>query len=56
MTEANWQSMQFNSSARPITDLAIHRREQGSVAATQGRSSYVFDDLPLIHQLMDAGA
>jgi photosystem II stability/assembly factor-like uncharacterized protein len=52
---ANWQSMQFNLPVVPITDLAIHRREQDLVAATQGRSFYVFDDLPLIHQLMDAG-
>jgi hypothetical protein len=52
---ANWQSMQFNLPVVPITDLAIHKREQDLVAATQGRSFYVFDDLPLIHQLMDAG-
>jgi hypothetical protein len=52
---ANWQSMQFGLPVVPITDLAIHKREQDLVAATQGRSFYVFDDLPLIHQLMDAG-
>jgi photosystem II stability/assembly factor-like uncharacterized protein len=51
----NWQSMQFNLPIVPITDLAIHKREQDLVAATQGRSFYIFDDLPLIHQLMDAG-
>jgi hypothetical protein len=52
---ANWQSIQFNLPVVPITDLAIHKREQDLVAATQGRSFWVFDDLPLIHQLMDAG-
>lgn len=52
---ANWQSMQFNLPVVPITDLAIHKREQELVAATQGRSFWIFDDLPLIHQAMDAG-
>ena len=52
---ANWTSMQFNLPVVPITDLAIQKREQDLVAATQGRSFYVFDDLPLIHQVMDAG-
>ena len=52
---ASWQSMQFNLPVVPITDLAIHKREQDLVIATQGRSFYVLDDLPLIHQLMDAG-
>jgi len=52
---ANWQSMQFNLPVVPITDLAIHKREQDLVAATQGRSFWVVDDLPLIHQMMDAG-
>jgi hypothetical protein len=52
---ANWQSMQLNLPVVPITDLAIHKREQDLVAATQGRSFYVFDDLPLIHQMMDVG-
>jgi photosystem II stability/assembly factor-like uncharacterized protein len=52
---AHWQPMQFNLPVVPITDLAIHKREQDLVAATQGRAFYVFDDLPLIHQMMDAG-
>src|SRR5260370_36113908 len=47
--------MQFNLPIVPITDLAIHKREQELVAATQGRSFWIFDDLPLIHQAMDAG-
>ena len=52
---ANWQSMQFNLPVVPITDLAVHKREKELVAATQGRSFWVFDDLPMLHQLMDAG-
>jgi photosystem II stability/assembly factor-like uncharacterized protein len=52
---ANWQSLQLNLPVVPITDLAIHKREQELVVATQGRSFYILDDLPLIHQLLDAG-
>ena len=51
----SWQPMQFNLPVVPITDLAIHKRENELVAATQGRSFWIFDDLPLIHQIMDAG-
>ena len=51
----HWQSMQFNLPVVPITDLAIHKREKELVAATQGRSFWVLDDLPAIHQMMDAG-
>ena len=52
---AEWHSMQFNLPVVPITDLAVHKREQDLVAATQGRSFWIFDDLPLLHQMMDAG-
>jgi photosystem II stability/assembly factor-like uncharacterized protein len=52
---ANWQSMQFNLPIVPITDLAIHKREKELVAATQGRSFWIFDELPVLHQLMDGG-
>ena len=52
---ANWQSMQLNLPVTPITDLAIHKREKELVAATQGRSFWIFDDLPALHQMMDAG-
>jgi photosystem II stability/assembly factor-like uncharacterized protein len=51
----NWQPMQFNLPITPINDLAIQKRDQELVAATQGRAFWIFDDLPLIHQLMDAG-
>src|SRR5256886_16789427 len=52
---ANWQSMQFNLPVVPISDLAFHKREKELVAATQGRAFWIFDDLPALHQLMDAG-
>jgi photosystem II stability/assembly factor-like uncharacterized protein len=51
----SWQSLQLNLPVVPITDLVIHKREQELVAATQGRSFYILDDLPLLHQIMDAG-
>ncbi|MBA2704501.1 MAG: glycosyl hydrolase [Blastocatellia bacterium] len=52
---ANWQSMQFNLPVVPVTDLAIHKRESNLVAATQGRSFWIFDDLPLLRQMVGAG-
>ncbi|MGH9881747.1 MAG: WD40/YVTN/BNR-like repeat-containing protein, partial [Pyrinomonadaceae bacterium] len=52
---ANWQSMQFNLPVVPITDLVVQKREKDLVAATQGRSFWVFDDLPVVHQLLDGG-
>lgn len=51
----HWQPMQFNLPTTPVTDLAIHKRDKELVAATQGRSFWIFDDLPLVHQMMDAG-
>ena len=50
-----WQSLQLNLPVVPITDLAIQKREKELVVATQGRSFWILDDLPLLHQLMDAG-
>src|SRR5688572_21511848 len=50
-----WQSLQLNLPVVPITDLAVQKREKELVVATQGRSFWVLDDLPLLHQLMDAG-
>lgn len=50
-----WQSLQLNLPVVPITDLAIQKREKELVVATQGRSFWILDDLPVLHQLMDAG-
>jgi photosystem II stability/assembly factor-like uncharacterized protein len=51
----HWQSLQLNLPVVPVTDLVIQKRERELVAATQGRSFWVFDDLPMLHQLMDSG-
>jgi photosystem II stability/assembly factor-like uncharacterized protein len=51
----HWQSFQLNLPIVPITDLAIQKREKELVVATQGRSFWILDDLPLVYQLMDAG-
>ena len=50
-----WQPLQLNLPIVPITDLAIQKREKELVVATQGRSFWILDDLPVLHQLMDAG-
>lgn len=45
----NWESMQLNLPIVPITDLAI--KNDNLIAATQGRSLWIIDDLTVIHQL-----
>ncbi len=50
----NWQSLRLNLPVTPITDLAVHKREKDLVVATQGRSFYVLDNLPVLHQMADA--
>jgi photosystem II stability/assembly factor-like uncharacterized protein len=50
----NWQSLQLNLPIVPITDLALHKRERDLVAATQGRSFWILDDLTVLHQTADA--
>jgi photosystem II stability/assembly factor-like uncharacterized protein len=49
----NWQPFQLNLPAVPITDLAVHKRDKDLVVATQGRSFWVFDDLPVLHQMTE---
>ena len=49
---ANWRSFQLNIPIVPIADLAFHKREQDLVVATQGRSFYIFDDMPLLYQMI----
>lgn len=49
----NWQSLQLNLPAVPITDLAVNKREKDLIAATQGRSFWILDDLPVLHQITD---
>jgi len=49
----NWQPLQLNLPDTPITDLAVQEREKDLVVATQGRSFWILDDLPVLHQLTD---
>ena len=48
---AQWQTFQLNLPVVPITDLAFHKRERELVVATQGRSFWILDDVPLLGQL-----
>jgi hypothetical protein len=52
----NWQSIQLNLPIVPITDVAFHKRENEMVVATEGRSFWILDDLPLVYQLADGQA
>lgn len=49
----NWQNFQLNLPPVPITDLAVHKRDMDLIVATQGRSFWVFDDLPVLHQITE---
>lgn len=49
---ASWQPFQMNLPLVPITDLAI--KNNNLIAATQGRSFWMIDDLTPLHQLNDA--
>ena len=48
---SSWQSMQANLPRVPIHDLVI--KDNDLVIATYGRSFWILDDLPLLHQLTD---
>ncbi|TMM32256.1 glycosyl hydrolase [Polaribacter aestuariivivens] len=48
----NWETFQQNLPIVPITDLAI--KNDNLIAATQGRSLWIIDDLTPIHQLTKA--
>lgn len=50
----NWQPLQLNLPVVPITDLIVHSGERDLVAATQGRSFWILDDLPVLHQMAEA--
>ena len=50
----SWSSLRLNLPITPITDLAVHKREKDLVVATQGRSFYVLDNLPVLYQIADA--
>lgn len=48
---ASWESFQMNLPIVPITDLAL--KNDNLIAATQGRSIWLIDDLTVLHQLAD---
>jgi photosystem II stability/assembly factor-like uncharacterized protein len=52
----NWKPFNLNIPVTPITDVAFQKREGDLAVATQGRSFYVFDDLPVLYQLNDSVA
>jgi hypothetical protein len=47
----NWKAFQLNLPVVPISDIAFQKREYELVVATQGRSFYILDDLPMVRQL-----
>lgn len=49
-----WQSLRLNLPVVPITDLAVHKQMKDLVVATQGRSFYVLDNLPVLYQMAEA--
>ena len=49
---ASWSPFQMNLPIVPITDLAV--KDNNLIAATQGRSFWLIDDLTPLHQLADA--
>lgn len=48
---SSWKPFQMNLPIVPITDLAI--KDDNLIAATQGRSFWMIDDLTVLHQLSD---
>jgi photosystem II stability/assembly factor-like uncharacterized protein len=51
---ANWQSLQLNLPATPVTDIKV--AHQDLVLSTQGRSFWILDNLTPLHQLTPQGA
>lgn len=49
---SSWQPFQMNLPIVPITDLAV--KNNNLIAATQGRSFWMIDDLTPLHQLNEA--
>ncbi|MCH6236181.1 WD40/YVTN/BNR-like repeat-containing protein [Cognataquiflexum rubidum] len=48
---ADWKPFQLNLPIVPITDLTI--KDNNLIAATQGRSFWIVDDLTVLHQMSD---
>ncbi len=47
----DWQSIQLNMPLTPTTDLIVQQEHNDLVAATQGRSFWILDDLTPLQQL-----
>jgi len=48
---AKWQSLQLNLPVTQVADLAIQKREHELVAATHGRSFWIFDDTNVLAEM-----
>jgi photosystem II stability/assembly factor-like uncharacterized protein len=46
-----WLPFQLNLPAVPVTDIVFQKQQDAMVLATQGRSFYVLDDMPLVRAL-----
>jgi len=46
----NWEPLQLNLPIVPVTDLVVHKEMKDLVVATQGRSFWVLDDLPVLYE------
>ncbi len=49
---SNWKSFQLNLPIVPVADVAFDAREKELVIATQGRAFWIFDELPLLYQMV----
>ena len=45
---ANWESLQLNLPATPVTDMRVHQKDL--VLSTQGRSFWILDDISPLHE------
>ncbi len=50
----HWLPFQLNLPAVPVTDIAFQKQQDDMILATQGRSFYALDDLPLVRALNPA--
>ena len=49
-----WLPFQLNHPQTPVTDITFQKRDDAMILATQGRSFYALDDLPLVRALNPA--
>src|SRR5262249_10619447 len=51
-----WKSLKLILPVTPTPDTAVTKRNKDLVIATQGRSFWIIDDLPVLHQWKDTTA